>query len=87
MSGLAPADDGFFNEPGLGVMLCEMFGLAVHQLGGTGLERFGDLLVQLLPSAAQQAAVSRVLHQRVFEGIDRVGWRATLEDQLAAKLG
>jgi hypothetical protein len=45
-------------------------------------ERFGDLCVQLLPSAAQQAAVSRVLHQGVFEGIDRVGRRATLEDQL-----
>ena len=33
MTGLAPAGDGFFNEPGLGVMLREELGLAVHQLG------------------------------------------------------
>jgi hypothetical protein len=43
-----------------------------------GFERFGDLRVQLLPSAAQQAGVSRVLHQRVPEGINRVGRRASL---------
>ena len=47
-----------------------------------GFERFGDLRMQLLSGIAQQAAVSRVLHQRVLEGIDRVGWRAALEHQL-----
>src|SRR6266849_1009358 len=36
MTGLAPVGDGFFNEPSLGVMLGEEFGLAVHQLGGMG---------------------------------------------------
>src|SRR4029077_3663295 len=82
MTGLAPAGDGFFNEPGLRVMLCKELGLALDQLGGVGFERFGDLRVQLLPRAAQQAAVRRVLHQRVLEAIDRVGRRASLEDQL-----
>jgi hypothetical protein len=27
---LAPADDGFFNQPGLGVMLREKLGLVIH---------------------------------------------------------
>jgi uncharacterized membrane protein YhfC len=57
MTGLAPVGDGFFDEPGLGVMLREELGLSVHQLGGIGFERFSDLRVQLLPSTAQQAAV------------------------------
>ena len=48
-TGLAPVGNGFFNEPGLGIMLREQFGLAVHQLGGMGFERFGDPRVQLLP--------------------------------------
>ena len=82
MTGLAPADDGFFNERSLGIMLCEELGLGVHQLGEMGFERFGDLRVQLLPSAAQQAPMRRVLHQRVLETIDRLGRRAALEHQL-----
>ena len=60
--GLAPEGDGFFGEPGLGVMLREEFGLGLHHFGGMGCERVGNLRVQLLPSAAQQAAMRRVLH-------------------------
>jgi hypothetical protein len=82
LTGLAPVDDGFFDEPGLGVMLREELGLAVHQLGGMGFERIGDLRVELLTSAAQQAPVRRVLHQRVLEGIDCIGRNAALESQL-----
>jgi len=58
------------------------FGLVLHQLWGIGLERFGDLRVQLLPGATQQAAMCRVLHQRVLEGIDGIGRLASLEHQL-----
>ena len=49
-TGLAPIGDGFFDEPGLGIMLREELGLGVHQLGGMGFERFGDLRMQLLPA-------------------------------------
>jgi hypothetical protein len=63
-------------------VLREELGLAVHQLGGMGFERFGDPRFQLLPGTAQQAAVRRVLDQRVLEGINRGGRRAALEDQL-----
>src|ERR1700694_4579087 len=65
-------------------MLCEEFGLALHDLGGMGFERFGDLRVQLLPGTAQQAAMRRVLDQRMLEAIDRIGRRAALEDQLGS---
>jgi hypothetical protein len=82
MTGFAPIGDRFFDESRLGIMLCEKLGLAANQLRGMSLERYGDLRVQLLPGTAQQAAMRRVLHQRVLEGIERVGWRAALEHQL-----
>src|SRR5580692_8510042 len=82
MTSHGPEGDRFCNQTGLRIMLREELWLAVHHLGGMGFERFGDLRVQLLPGIAEQAAVRRVLHQRVLEGIDRVGWRATLEHQL-----
>jgi len=81
MTGLAPAGDGFFNEPGFRIMVCEELGLALHQLGGMGSECFGDLCMQLLARPAQQAAMRRVLHQRVLEAIHGIGRRAALEHQ------
>jgi hypothetical protein len=51
-TGLAPASDRFFNEPGFGIMLREEFGLVLHNLRGMSFERFGDLRVQLLPGNA-----------------------------------
>ncbi|HKM72883.1 MAG TPA: hypothetical protein VJX94_22930 [Stellaceae bacterium] len=47
-----------------------------------GFQRFGDLSMQLLAGAAQQATMRRVLHQSVLEGIDRIGRPASLENQL-----
>ena len=84
MTGLAPIHNRFFDQPGLGVMLREELGLAFYDLWGMGFERFGDLRMQLLPGIAQQAAVRRVLHQRVLEAVDRVGRRAALKDQLGS---
>src|SRR5215469_6112184 len=45
-------------------------------------QRLGDPAMQGLARAAQQAAVRRILYQRVLEGIDRVRRRAALKDQL-----
>jgi len=47
-----------------------------------GFERVGDLRVEVLPRAAKQAAMRRVLDQRVLEAIDRVRRRPALEHQL-----
>src|SRR5262245_45928281 len=49
-----------------------------------GFKGFGDLRMQLLACIAQQTAVSCVLHQRVLEAVDRVGWSSPLEDQLGS---
>ena len=84
MTGLAPIGHGFFNKSGLGIMLREELWLTVYELGKIGRERSGDLRVQLLTSAAQQAAMRRVLHQCVLEGVECVGWCAALEDQLGS---
>jgi len=46
-----------------------------------GLERVGNLRVQLLPRAAQQAAMRRVLNQRVLKSVDRFRRRAAPEHQ------
>ena len=43
-------------------------------------EGFGDLRMQLLPSTAQQAAVRRVLHERMLETIDGLRRQAALEN-------
>ena len=82
MTGFAPIGDRSFDETGRGVMLGQELGLVSHQLGGMGFERFGDLRMQLLARAAQQAPMCRVLHQRVLEGIDRIRWCPALEHQL-----
>ena len=41
----------------------------------------GDLAVQLLAPALEQRIVSCVLHQRMFENVSRLGWRASPECQ------
>ena len=43
-----------------------------------------DAAMKLLPAAAQQGAVSGILHQRVLEGVLRVGRSAAAVDQLGA---
>ena len=48
MTSLAPIRDGFFNEPGLGVVLGEELGLSFHKLGREVFERFRDLRMQSL---------------------------------------
>ena len=78
-TGLAPIGDSLFSEPSLRIMLGEELGLVLHHVWGLGFERFGDPRMQLLPGAAQQAGVSRVLDQRVLEGIDCIRRRTSLE--------
>ena len=68
-------------EAGL-LRLRKDLGLGIHQFAELDFERFGNPSVQLLPRAAQQTAMCRVLHQRVLEAVDRVGRHATLKYQL-----
>src|SRR6516225_7877516 len=65
-------------------MAREELGLAVHQLRGISLQCFGDPPVQLLSGIAQKSPVGCFLHQRVLEGIDRIGRNAALKYQLGS---
>jgi len=65
-------------------MLCEKLGLAVPQFGQMSLQRSGDLRMRLPADIAQQAAVLRVLHQRVLKAVNRIRGCATLEYQLGS---
>src|SRR5215472_1627273 len=82
MTGFAPISNGFLNEPSFSIVLCEELGLAVHQFRPMSFQRFDDPGVQLLSRATDEAAMSRILDQCVFEGIYHIRWCATLEDQL-----
>src|SRR6516225_11676904 len=66
-------------------MAREELGLAVHQLRGISLQCFGDPPVQLLSGIAQKSPVGCFLHQRVLEGIDRIGRNAALKYQLGSE--
>src|SRR6516162_7378769 len=66
-------------------MAREELGLAVHQLRGISLQCFGDPPVQLLSGIAQKSPVGCFLHQRVLEGIDRIGRNAALSYQLGSE--
>ena len=56
--------------------------MALHQLGVVGFERLGNLRVELLASAAQQASMGGVLHQRMLENVNRVRGCSALKHQL-----
>src|SRR5207247_8268604 len=84
LAGPGPIFDSLTIDPGFSIMLGEELGLVIDHIWGMGFERFRDPRMQLLARAAQQAAMRRVLHQRVLESINRVGRRAALEDQLGS---
>src|SRR6516164_9268283 len=84
-TGPAPVGYRSLSQAGLSIMLSEKFGLVLHQLGEMGFKRFGDLRVQSLPRAAQQATVRRVLHQCVLEAVDGIGWRTYRAETPARK--
>jgi len=56
--------------------------LAVDKLGGFGLRALSAICACNLLRDAQQAAMRRVLHQSVFEGIDCIGAACRAERQL-----
>jgi hypothetical protein len=72
MTGFAPVGDRFFDEPSLGVMLCQEFGLALDALPEMGFERSGDPRVQFLTGAG-------ILHKRVLEQENSIRQYTALE--------
>src|SRR5262249_20891703 len=84
LSGGEPVVDRAFDQSTFGTMMREELGLRDRHLREALLERLGDASVQLSPRAAQQGAVRGVLHQRVLEGVLRIGGHAAPEDQFGA---
>ena len=79
-SGLPERNGGFGKARG-GEVMRQHLGFGGLDVREALLDHAGDLAVQLLSAALEQQVVSRVLHQRVLEGVDGIGRRATTEGQ------
>ena len=69
LAGLSQVVDGPLSEAGLDEMMCQELGLGFDRLGKSLLEGIGNSAMKLLPFAAHQGAICRVLNQRVLEYI------------------
>jgi hypothetical protein len=66
---LSQVVDGAFREPGLDQMMRQKLGLSLHGFGEALFESIGNAVMKLLPLAAHEGAVGRVLNQGVLEYI------------------
>jgi hypothetical protein len=66
---LTPEGNGFFNQPGLGIMLCEQLGPRLHQIRGQLFEGSNNPGMELLPRTTQQSIVGSLLNKRMFEQV------------------
>ena len=57
----------------------EQLGLVLGDFAKLALEGYGDLSMKVASRLAQQQAIGRILHERVFEQIGRIGRRALAE--------
>jgi hypothetical protein len=67
--------DGSFSKSGGGAMVRKQSGISCYYFWKIKLDARDNTGMDLLTPAPQQRAVGRVLHQRVFESVFRVGWR------------
>src|SRR5215471_2378350 len=82
MASLEPVIDGGFNEAGCREVVRHDFRLARHDAGKALLECACNLAVQSLPTALEQALISRIPHQRVLEAVNGIRRLATAEYEL-----
>src|SRR5215471_21199317 len=76
LAGFQPKAYRLFNQAGLREMVCQSFGLSLHNIWEPLLERASDRGVQLRAAGLQQAGIRRLPHQCVLKGIDRM-WNLT----------
>ena len=84
LAGAAPIRDRAFAKAAIREVSGQHFGLGIADLGELSLERFSDMRMQLLTLRLEKRLVRGVLHQRMLEGVGRIGWRAAAEDELGA---
>jgi hypothetical protein len=88
LPGLKAIPDRLFVESRFRAMLCQSRGVACCYFGELSFKDRGNVGMKLLATAAQERALSGVLHQRMLECVLRVGWRPATKDQLGShKLG
>jgi hypothetical protein len=76
-----PARNSFFGQTGLREMVGQGFWLACHNFGEVILYRAGYRAVQMNATALQEAGISCITHQGMFEAIDRLWRYPTAENQ------
>jgi hypothetical protein len=64
-------------------MMRQQFGLAFGHVGELFGQNLSYLAMIVLPFAAQQGAISRLLNEGVFEDVGRLGWQAPLIEQFS----
>ena len=69
MPSFAPKVYSLLNQTSFGVVPRRQLGLAIGDVRKVAFERLGDAGVKRTAMLAQQAAISRVLHQGMFEEI------------------
>src|SRR5262249_47746609 len=77
-------EDTLFGLPSGSEMARQKLWLARQNIGELLFKDFGNLPVQSLPPAANQACIGDVLHERVLELIRGIGRDTPLEDQLCS---
>jgi hypothetical protein len=71
LAGALPVADRLLLQIRPGIVPGQQLRLGFGEFREVRLQHLGDAGVQLAPSAAQQALIGRVPHQRVLEGIER----------------
>src|SRR5262245_27995499 len=82
VAGLQPILDRAFTEGGFSEMASDNLRLAADGIGKFLFHRAGNLTMQLLPAAFEQAFVRRVPYQYVLEAVDRFRWLTEPEQKL-----
>jgi hypothetical protein len=81
LAGGQPKRNGSFSKPRSREVVSQHFGFGSFDFREALFDHLCDLAVQLLSTAFEQRVISRVLHQCMLEGVDRIGRRATAEGQ------
>jgi len=80
-AGSLPIGHGLIGQAGFGEVLGEEFRLPLDYLGKVALEHHSDPRMKFLAAAAQQARISRVAHEGMFEEVGCGGRCAAAEDE------
>jgi hypothetical protein len=85
LAGLEAVTDGLLDEARFLAMLRQSLGLHLYDLRKFLFQGSSDTAMQLLPPVTQQGAVRGILHQRVLEGVFRIGGSPAPKNQFGVQ--